>query len=189
MAVGSTYRLDRETSSYVGIVYNSGTVGSAGASASVSTAVLTVGGRYGIPSLEAGPYVVGRADAGWADYESNRPFGSGLGTAPGNTSGGISSGLAGAGYIMRIAPFTITAQTGFRVTGLSLGGFNETGSELALAVDGAGNTSPSVLAGLDAALDRRQWGPGPPCLPSPLPGSTRLAIPRLRAPERSTVTL
>jgi protein tyrosine/serine phosphatase len=156
--VGSTYRIDRQTSTNVGIGYNSGTVGSAGASASVNTAVLTVGGRYGIPSLEAGPYAVARADAGWVEYQSSRPLGSGLGTASGNTSGGIFSGLAGAGYVARAAPFTITAQTGLRVTGLTLGGFNETGSELALAVNGAGSTFPSVLAGLDAALDRRQVG-------------------------------
>ena len=66
MAAGSTYRIAREASTYAGVVYNSGTVASAGASASVSTAVLTIGGRYGIPSLESGPYALGRADAGWA---------------------------------------------------------------------------------------------------------------------------
>ena len=38
-----------------------------GASASVNTGLVTIGGRYGIPSLEAGPYAVARADAGWVN--------------------------------------------------------------------------------------------------------------------------
>ncbi len=156
--IGSTYRIDNQTSANVGIGYNSGTLGSAGASASVNTALVTIGGRYGIPSLEAGPYAVARADAGWVEYQSWRPLGGGLGTALGNTNGGIYSGLAGAGYVMRMAPFTVTAQTGLRISGVALNSFAETGSELALAVNGIGNTSPSVLAGLEAGLDRRQLG-------------------------------
>ena len=99
-----------------------------------------------------------RADAGWVEYQSTRPLGGGLGTALGNTNGGMYSGLAGAGYVMRMAPFTVTAQTGLRISGVALNSFAETGSELALAVNGIGNTSPSVLAGLEAGLDRRQLG-------------------------------
>ncbi len=156
IVAGSTARIDSQTSADVGIGYNSGTVASAGASASVNTAVVTIGGRYGISSLDAGPYAVARADAGWVEYQSWRPLDNGLGIAAGNTSGAIYSGLAGAGYVMRAAPFTVTVQTGLRITGVTLGSFNETGSELALAVNGTGTTSPSVLAGLDVALDRRQ---------------------------------
>ena len=66
--------------------------------------------------------------------------------------------MAGAGYIARMAPFTLTAQTGFRISGATLGGFDETGSELALGVHGFNNASPSVLAGLEAGLDRRRLG-------------------------------
>ena len=156
--IGSTYRIDGRTSATVGVGYNSGTVGSAGASANVNTGVLTMGGRYGIAALEAGPYVLARGDAGWVEYQSARPLGNGLGTALGSTSGAIYSGLAGAGYVMRMAPFTVTAQTGFRVTGVALGSFNESGSELALAVNGINNTSPSALASLDLTLDQRQSG-------------------------------
>ncbi len=154
--IGSTVRIGRQTSAYAAFDYNSGTVGSAGASANIDMALVTIGGRFGIPSLEAGPYAVARADAGFVDYRSTRPLGSGLGTALGNTIGGIYSGLAGVGYAMRTAPFTVTAQTGLRITGVTLDSFGETGSELALAVDGASNTSSSLLAGLDVALDRRQ---------------------------------
>ena len=156
--IGSTYRIDGRTSAAVGIGYNSGTVENAGASANVNMGVLTIGGRYGIAALEAGPYVLARADAGWVEFQSARPLDNGLGTALGTTSGAIYSGLAGAGYVMRMAPFTVTAQTGLRVTGVSLGGFNESGSELALAVNGINNTSPSALASLDLTLDRRQSG-------------------------------
>ncbi len=156
--IGSTVRIDGRTSATVGIGYNSGTVGSAGASANVNTGVLTIGGRYGIAALEAGPYVLARADAGWVEYQSARPLDNGLGTALGNASGAIYSGLAGAGYVARMAPFTVTAQTGVRVTGVTLGGFNESGSELALAVNGLSSTSPSALASVDLTLDRRQSG-------------------------------
>ena len=154
--IGSTYRIDGWTSATVGIGYNSGTVGSAGATASVNTSVLTIGGRYAIAALEAGPYVLARADAGWVEYRSARPLDNGLGTALGSTSGAIYSGLAGAGYVMRMASFTVTAQSGFRVTGVSLGSFNESSSELALAVNGIDNASPSVLASVELALDRQQ---------------------------------
>ncbi len=150
--IGSTYRIDSQTSATAGISYNSGTVGSAGASASVNTGVLTIGGRYAFAALAAGPYVLGRADAGWVEYQSARALDNGLGSALGNTSGAIYSGLAGAGYVMRIAPFTVTAQTGFRVTGVSLGSFNESGSELALAVNGINNTAPSVVGQLGIYL-------------------------------------
>ena len=156
--MGSAFRIDGRTSATVGIGYFSGTVESAGASASVNTGVLTMGGRYGLAALEAGPYVQARGDPGWVEYQSARPLDSGLGTALGNTSGAIYSGLAGAGSVMRMAPFTITAQTGLRVIGVALGGFNESGSELALAVNGINNTSSSVLASLELTLDQRQSG-------------------------------
>ena len=154
--IGSTYRIDGQSSATAGIGYNSGTVGSAGATASVNTGVLTIGGRYAIATLEAGPYVLARADAGWVEYQSARPLDNGLGTALGSTSGAIYSGLAGAGYVMRMAPFTVTGQTAFRASGVSLGSFNESGSELALAVNGIDATSPSVLASVELTLEQRQ---------------------------------
>ena len=154
---GATSRTGDRTSLYAGIGYDSGTVASAGASAGVNTAVLTIGGRYAMTALEAGPYAMARADAGWVDYRSTRPLGSGLGTASGATSGAIYSGLAGGGYIMRTAPFTVTAQTGLRVTGVNLNAFNETGSELALGMSTFGITFPSILAALDIALDRQRF--------------------------------
>jgi protein-tyrosine phosphatase len=153
---GGTVRIGGQASATMGIGYNAGTVASAGATARTQTGEITIGGRYALSSLDAGPYVVARADAGWTVYESSRPLGGGLGTAAGATSGAIYSGLAGAGYVLRTAPFTVTAQTGFRFTGVALSGFTETGSELALDMKSASNESSSVLAGLDVALGKRQ---------------------------------
>ena len=116
----------------------------------------TIAGRYGIASLESGPYVTARADAGWSGLQSARPLGNSLGTAQGSTSGAFYSGLAGAGYLVPMAPFTVTAHTGVRVTGVNLNGFDETGSELALAVSGIHETTTSLLAGLDIGLERFQ---------------------------------
>ena len=60
------------------------------------------------------------------------------------------------GRIIRFASITITPQVGFRITH-NLGGFSESGSELALNVNGIANTCPSVLADLDICLNPRQW--------------------------------
>ena len=115
------------------------------------------------------------------------PLDNGLWTALGNTSGAIYSGLAGAGYVLRMAPFTVTAQTGFRVTGVALGGFNESGSELGLAVNSINYMSPSALASLDLPWTGGNRVPGLSCHPSPSPTSACSAIPRPRVPVGSTV--
>ena len=154
--MGVTYRIDNQTSTNLGAGYNWGSVRAAGASATVDTALATIGGRYGFSSLDAGPYAEARADAGWVDYQSKRALGGGLGTALGSTGGAVFSGLAGLGKIIHLAPVTITPQTGLRVTGVTLGSFNESGSDLALGVNGINDTSSSVLAGLEISLDRQQ---------------------------------
>jgi protein-tyrosine phosphatase len=155
--IGATHRFNDQTSGDVGIGYNWGSVESAGADATLNTFAGTIGGRYGFSGLESGPYMTARADAGWVDYKSNRALGGGLGTATGNTTGAFYSGLAGLGDVIRLAPFTITPQIGVRVTDVTLGSFNESGSDLALAVNGINKTSPSVLLDLDVRLDRQQF--------------------------------
>lgn len=153
---GATARIDHRTAAYANIGHNSGRVASADASASVASIMGAIGGRYGISTLEAGPYVMARANTGWIDYRSKRLLGSGLGTATGDTEGASYSGMAGAGYVMRVAPFTITAQTRFRVTNVSLAAFEETGSELALDLTRLDNMSSSIVVDLDVGLDKRQ---------------------------------
>ena len=98
-----------------------------------------------------------RADIGWVDYESTGNLGGGLGSARGNTSGGLYSGRADLGDVIRLDSFTITPQAGFRLSNASFGGFSESGSELALGVDGITHTIPSFVADLCVAFNPRPW--------------------------------
>jgi hypothetical protein len=156
--VGATYRIDDRASANFGIGENWGAVGSAGATAYVDTVLATIGGRYGFSSLEAGPFVAARANAGWVDYQSKRDLGGGLGVAQGNTNGAAYSGRADLGDVIRLAPFTVTLQGGLRVAHVDLGSFNERGSDLALGVNGINHTSSSALADLEIDLDPKQLG-------------------------------
>jgi len=156
--MGATHRISDQASADIGVGYDWGSVASAGADATVNTVLATIGGRYGFSTLETGPYALARATAGWVDYQSRRALGAGLGTASGNTGGAVYSGLAGLGDVIHWAPFTFTPHIGVRVTGETLGGFDESGSDLALHVHGLNNTSASLLADLEVSLDSRQLG-------------------------------
>ncbi|MGC8493934.1 MAG: tyrosine-protein phosphatase [Syntrophobacteraceae bacterium] len=155
---GLTRRCNDQTSADLGLGYDWGSVASAGASATVETFLATVGGRYGFSSLDAGPFLSARADAGSVQYESTRVLGAGLGEANGKTNGAFYGGLATFGDVIRLAPFTVTLQTGIRVSGVSLDRFRENGSELALDVGGIDKTYSSLLFDLGVDLDRRQLG-------------------------------
>ena len=151
--IGVTYRVGERTGAHLAIGYDSGSVESAGASADIRTVMAVAGGRYGFSTLESGPYAAARAAVGWVDYQSVRPLGGDLGTARGRNNGAVYSGRAELGDVIRLVPVTITPQAGFRVSRLTLGSFNESGSELALGVNGIKQTSSSLLAGLDVSLD------------------------------------
>ena len=153
--IGATHRIDERTSAYLAIGGDWGSVGSAGAHADVTTVLAAVGARYGFSTLEAGPYVAVRADVGWVGYDSRRALGGGLGSATGNTNGAVYGGRVDLGDVIRLAPVTITPQAGFRIAHVSLGSFNESGSDLALSVNGIDHTSSSLLADLDVSLDSR----------------------------------
>jgi protein-tyrosine phosphatase len=156
--MGATYRIDTRSSVYLGIGYDWGTVGSAGADADVGTALGTIGGRYAFSSLEEGPYVAAHADIGGVDYQVKRPMGGGLGTASGATSGAVYGGQAVLGDVIGLAPFTVTPQAGIRVTHVSLGGFDESGSDLALDVARISHTASSLLAAVDIGLATQPLG-------------------------------
>ena len=155
--VGVTYRVADPICAFLAVGDNAGSVASAGASAQVNTGLATFGGRYGFFGLESGPYVAARGDVGWVDYTSMRALGGGLGTANGHTNGGLYSVRLDFGDVIRLAPFAITPQAGIRVTNASLGGFSESGSELALGVGGITHSYSSFLADLEVSLDPRQW--------------------------------
>jgi protein-tyrosine phosphatase len=156
--IGATQRIDSRTSVYMGVGYNWGSVGSAGASADMDTGLATIGGRYGFSSLDSGVYVAARANVGVVDDHSKRALGGGLGTATGHATGAVYGARADIGDVIRLAPVTITPQIGLRVTRLTLGGFSESGSDLALAVDGIRQTSSTVVADLDVSLDPQKFG-------------------------------
>jgi protein-tyrosine phosphatase len=156
--VGATYRIDTQASAYLGIGYDWGTVGSAGANADVGAALGTFGGRYAFGSLEAGLYVAARADIGGADYQVKRPIGGGLGTVRGTTSGLVYGGQVMLGDVIPLTPFTVTPHAGIRVAHVTLGGFNENGSELALDVDRNSHTDSSLVAAVDIGLAPQPLG-------------------------------
>jgi len=154
--VGVTRRLSERVGVNGGLGYDWGSVRSASATVTSRTLLAILGGRYGFKTLDAGPYVEGRADVGWVDYKSERSLNKNLGNAFGNTNGTVYSGLAGLGHVMHLTPVTITPQVGMRVSGVSLGGFNESGSELALNIKNVNNISSSALLGMDISLDSKQ---------------------------------
>jgi uncharacterized protein with beta-barrel porin domain len=154
--IGATYRIDDRASAHLGIGYNWGSVGSAGASATVNTVLVTTGGRYGFSSLEAGPYVAAHANVGGVDYQGKRALGGGLGTASGGTDAAVYGVRADLGDVIRLAPFTVTPQAGLRVSHVTLGSFNESGSDLALHLNRLSQTNSSALADVDVGLDARQ---------------------------------
>jgi hypothetical protein len=60
--------------------------------------------------------------------------------------------------VVRLAPFTVTPQAGIRVAHVTLGGFQESGSELALDVNRLSHTASSLLAGVGVGLDPWERG-------------------------------
>lgn len=156
--LGVTHRFNNQTSAHLGIGYGWGSVEGNDARATLNTVLGTVGGRYAFSALEDGPYLTARAIAGWVDYQSDRTLGGGLGTARGDTTGAVYSGLAGIGDVIPFAPFTFTLQTGVRVTDANLGSFTESGSELGLDVSGVDKMYTSVLFDVFVSLDPQELG-------------------------------
>jgi protein tyrosine/serine phosphatase len=155
---GATWRINDQASANAGLGYNWGSVASAGGSVNINTVLARLGGRYGFSSLDSGPFVQARAGGGWVDYQSSRSLGAGLGTATGNANGADYGGRADLGDVFRLAPLTLALQAGIGVNGETLGGFQESGSELALNVHGASNVSSSLLVDLDVSLDQQRLG-------------------------------
>ena len=155
--IGATHRLADQASVDLGIGHNWGEIGSAGATAELNASLVTLGARYAFSTLETGAYVAGRLDAGWVDYDSKRPLGGGLGTVRGSANGAAYGGRADLGYVFAAAPVTLTPQVGVRVAHVTLDGFNEQGSQLALNVAGIDRTATSLLADLRVSLAGRQF--------------------------------
>jgi uncharacterized protein with beta-barrel porin domain len=149
MLGGLTYRIDAQASAFFALGYDWGSVSGAGGVATVGSAIGVVGGRYGFASLDAGPFVAVRASLSGVDYQGARSFGGGLGKANGGAPGAAISGQAVFGEVIRFSAVTVTPQAGVRVVHLDLGGFQESGSELALSVDRLNATTASLLSGVE----------------------------------------
>ena len=149
MLGGLTYRIDAQASAFFALGYDWGSVSGAGGAATVGSAIGVVGGRYGFASLDAGPFVAVRASLSGVDYQGARSFGGGLGKANGGAPGAAISGQAVFGEVIRFSAVTVTPQAGVRVVHLDLGGFQESGSELALSVDRLNATTASLLSGVE----------------------------------------
>ena len=149
MLAGLTYRIDARASAFFALGYDWGSVGGAGGGATVGSAIGVGGGRYGLASLEQGPFVAARASLSGVDYQGARTLGGGLGEAKGGAPGMAISGQAVFGDVIRFAAVTVTPQAGVRVVHLDLGGFQESGGELALAVGRLSATTPSLLGGVE----------------------------------------
>lgn len=156
--IGATIRIDSRAAVFGAIGYNWGSVKSAGATADIGTGLVTIGGRYGFATLDAGPYVAARANVGRVDYHSKRSLGRELGAAEGHTDGFVYGGRVDIGDLIRLAPFTVAPQIGLRFSEISLHHFDESGSDLALAVDGIGQTSSTAVADLDVSFDPQKYG-------------------------------
>ena len=156
--VGLSLRPSDRVSATAGLGFLWNTLASAGGVATANTAFATVGGRYGFTGLDAGPYLTARLDGGYVDYQANRSLGGGLGSASGHAVGGLYSGQAGLGHVLRLGALALTPQVGLRATNATLGGVSESGGELALDFHGQSAVATSFLAELEARLEAAQAG-------------------------------
>lgn len=156
--VGVTHRFNDSATANGAIGYSQGSVSAAGGDVKTHTTSATLGARYGFRSLNSGPWAGIQGSAGYIDYESERHLGGGLGTAHGDSSGQYYSGRASVGWLTRASSLTLDPALGVQVTHLSIDGFQEKGSELALDMAGVNETQTSATADLGIALLPQQVG-------------------------------
>ncbi|MFA5122377.1 tyrosine-protein phosphatase [Zavarzinia sp.] len=156
--LGATHRFGADAVADLGAAYSAGTIDAAGASADVDVTSLTLGGRYGFAGLGAGPFVALNGSASYVDYSADRALGAGLGSASGDSSGSVFAARGAVGYLATVQGFTVEPALGLRIARADLDGFQEAGSDLALAVDAIGETRTSLLADLRIAMDNAKLG-------------------------------
>ncbi|WP_058913607.1 tyrosine-protein phosphatase [Entomohabitans teleogrylli] len=156
--VGATTRLSQTLALNGGIGYGHGSVGSAGGKVKTNTTTLQLGGRYGFYSLEQGPWAGVQGNAGYIDYQSDRRLGYGLGNASGDSHGQYYSGRASLGWLAGAGSLTLDPALGVQVTHLKINGFKESGSELALVMDGINTTQTSLVADMGIHIAPQKAG-------------------------------
>lgn len=156
--VGVTHRFNDTTAANAAIGYNHGSVSAASGNVKTNTTSATLGARYGFSSLNQGPWAGIQGSAGYIDYQSDRHLGGGLGTASGDSSGQYYSGRASLGWLASASTLTLDPALGVQVTHLTVDGFQEHGSEVALKMDGVNETQTSLTADLGVGILPQQAG-------------------------------
>ncbi|MDD2091164.1 tyrosine-protein phosphatase [Pseudomonas guariconensis] len=153
LMIGVTQRVSEQLSAYAGFGYSNGNVGGAGGEADTDLTFLSAGARFAPGSLERGLFIDAKASAGWFDYQSKRDLGGGLGRAKGDSHGNLAGASVALGYRLNSGALVLEPSLGVRVSHVDLSGFTEKkGSELALDVDGIGQTRRSAVANLQGNL-------------------------------------
>ena len=158
LLIGATHRIGQKLSMDAGVGYNWGTISSAEGHAQTNVFLMTLGGRYGFTSLEAGPFVSGGVNVDVVSVHDNRSMGGGLGQAIGNTNGMVYDGHAEIGEIIPSGPVFFTPQLGLDVSNANLRSFTEQGSSLALTYGSLHDTVPSLTASVEASMPASQLG-------------------------------
>jgi len=149
--VGSTWRLHQQASINGGVGYSHGQVSSNGDEVKTNSTFITLGGRYALHNLQDGLYGSLQGNAGYIDYQSDRRPGEGFDTATGDSSGQFYSARANIGW--RVPGIvTFDPSLGVQVTHLHMDDIQETGSEVAMDVDGSNETQTSLVSNLDISL-------------------------------------
>lgn len=152
MMIGLTQRFTEQFSGHAGFGYSRGSVGAASGEVDTDMTFVSGGVRYALDSLDHGLFVAADLSAGRFDYDSKRDIGGGLGTAKGDTDGTLAGATLALGYRLPMSGVTLEPSLGVRVSRLDLDGFQEKGSELALAVDDIKETRRSAVANLKATF-------------------------------------
>jgi len=152
LMIGLTQRFTEQLSAHAGFGYSNGNVGGAGGEVDTDWTFFTAGARYAPDGLERGLFVDADANAGWLDYESKRDLGGGLGTAKGDSHGNLSGATLALGYRVPVSDMIFEPSLGVRISHLSVSGFQEKGSELALDVDDTEETRRSAVANLNVSF-------------------------------------
>lgn len=94
---------------------------------------LSLGGRYALDSLSAGPFVGAQLNAGYLDLDSKRDLGP-LGSAKGDSSSWLYSAGVHGGYRWQADELFIEPRLGLKTSRVDVKGFSEKGSDVNLTM-------------------------------------------------------
>ncbi|VVD83074.1 Serotype-specific antigen 1 [Pandoraea pneumonica] len=156
--VGITQPLTPQLSVYGAIGNENQRPEAADATATLNSMQLVAGARYAFAPEKNSLFVDGMLMGSRGNYDSTRGLGSGLGTATGSTKSWLYSAIGMVGKSFDVPGLTLTPQIGLRYTQASLSGFEETGSELALNMQGNKQHVLAARARVDLNFQDRSLG-------------------------------